>query len=68
MLAYSEGSPVFRKDEKLLVGCRNPKEARSNKIYDHISRDIREMIDRKGAGSGGYVMPKLINISLDPNN
>ena len=40
-------------------------EVRAGKIYEHIAKDLREMMDRKVVSNGGYVMPKLINLSLE---
>ena len=42
------------------------KEMKGKKIYDHIAEDIRTMITTKNNNPGGYVMPKLINLNLDP--
>lgn len=38
---------------------------KSRKIYDHIAHDIKDLIANKNMSSGGYVMPKLINLNYD---
>jgi len=57
----------MKREEKLLSlqkGGVNRTDSKKGKIYENINKDIRDMIERK-SGIGGYVMPKLINISIE---
>jgi hypothetical protein len=67
LTAGNDISSLLKKEQQLAALHRNlnPRvESRSGKIYSHIARDIKEMIDKKTNSNGGYVMPRLLNLNL----
>ena len=37
---------------------------RSNRIYENIAKDMKDLIERKSRFYGDYVMPKLVNLNV----
>ena len=54
-----------KREEKANNKGQGRKGESTGKIYKHIAKDIRDLVDKKTQASGGYVMPRLVNLNLD---